>query len=89
LPSTISPNDEHNAAYANAIPKNLKPGLQAAPSIDGQIQNQKANQHDGLVNVFINKNRGSNERVLRCLSSKCISITNQFVQVIYERVLRC
>jgi len=47
------------------------------------LQNQKANQHDGLANVFINKNSGSNERVLRCLSSKCISITSQFVQVIY------
>ena len=33
--------------------------------------------------MFINKNRGSNERVLRCLNSKCISITRQFVQVIY------
>ena len=47
------------------------------------LQNQKANQHDGIVNMFINKNRGSNERVLRCLNSKCISITRQFVQVIY------
>ena len=33
--------------------------------------------------MFINKNRGSSERVLRCLSSKCISITSQFDQVIY------
>ena len=33
--------------------------------------------------MFINKNRGSNERVLNCLNSKCISITRQFVQVIY------
>ena len=47
------------------------------------LQNQKANQHDGIVNMFINKNRGSNETVLRCLNSKCISITRQFVIVIY------
>jgi hypothetical protein len=38
LPSTISLNNEHNAAYANAIPKNLKPGAQAAPSIDDQVR---------------------------------------------------
>jgi hypothetical protein len=37
------------------------------------LENQKANQHDGLVNMFINKSRGSNERVLRCLNSKSIS----------------
>ena len=47
------------------------------------LENQKANQHDGIVNMLINKSRGSNARVLRCLSSKCISITSQFVQVIY------
>ena len=47
------------------------------------LQNQKANQHDGIVDFFINKSRGSNERVLRCLNSKCISITSQFVQVTY------
>jgi hypothetical protein len=52
-------------------------------SLSVLLENQKANQHDGLVNVFINKSRGSNERVLRCLSSKCISIRSQFVQVIY------
>ncbi len=38
LPSTISPNDEHNAAYANAIPKNVKPGAQAVPSIEDQVR---------------------------------------------------
>ena len=47
------------------------------------LENQKANQHDGIVDLFINKTRGSNKRVLRCLNSKCISITSQFVQVIY------
>ncbi len=52
-------------------------------SLSVLLQNQKANQNDGIVNIFINKNRGSNERVLRCLNSKCISITRQFVQVIY------
>jgi hypothetical protein len=47
------------------------------------LQNQKANQHDGIVDLYINKSRGSNERVLRCLNSKCISMTSQFVRVIY------
>ena len=47
------------------------------------LHSQKANQHDGIVNMLINKNRGSNARVCQCLSSKCISITSQFVQVIY------
>ena len=47
------------------------------------LHSQKAYQHDGIVNMLINKNRGSNARVCRCLSSKCISITSQFVQVIY------
>ena len=51
-------------------------------SLSVSLENQKANQHDGIVNMFINNNRGSNERVLRCLNSKCISITRQFVQVI-------
>jgi hypothetical protein len=55
---------------------------QRVQSLSVLLQNQKANQND-IVNLFINKNRGSNERVLRCLNSKCISITSQFVQVIY------
>jgi hypothetical protein len=33
LPSTISPNDEHNA-----IPKKLKTGAQAAPSVEDQVR---------------------------------------------------
>lgn len=47
------------------------------------LENRKANQHDGKVDLSINKTRGSNERVLRCLNSKCIAITSRFVQVIY------
>jgi hypothetical protein len=38
LPSTISSNGEHDAAYANAIPKKLKTGAQAAPSIEDQVR---------------------------------------------------
>ena len=63
--------------------KRLNHFKQRMQSLSVLLQNQKANQHDGIVNMFINKNRGSNERVLRCLSSKCISIRNQFVQVTY------
>jgi hypothetical protein len=62
--------------------KRLNHFKQCAQSLSVLLQNQKANQND-IVNLFINKNRGSNERVLRCLNSKCISITSQFVQVIY------
>ena len=63
--------------------KRLNHFKQRMQSLSVSLENQKAIQHDGIVNMFINKNRGSNERVLRCLSSKCISITSQFVQVIY------
>ena len=63
--------------------KRLNHFKQCMQSLSVLLQNQKANQNDGIVNMFINKNRGSNERVLRCLCSKCISITSQFVQVIY------
>ncbi len=38
LPSTISANGEHDAAYANAIPKKLKTGAQAALSIEDQVR---------------------------------------------------
>lgn len=62
--------------------KRLNHFKQCVQSLSVLLQNQKANQND-IVNLFINKNRGSNERVLRCLNSKCISITRQFVQVIY------
>lgn len=62
--------------------KRLNHFKQCVQSLSVLLQNQKANQND-IVNLFINKNRGSNERVLRCLNSKCISITSQFVQVIY------
>ena len=62
--------------------KRLNHFKQRMQSLSVLLQNQKANQND-IVNLFINKNRGSNERVLRCLNSKCISITSQFVQVIY------
>lgn len=63
--------------------KRLSHFKQRMQTLSVLLQNQKANQHGGIVNLFINKNRGSNERVLRCLNSKCISITSQFVQVIY------
>ena len=63
--------------------KKLNHFKQRMQSLSVLLQNQKANQHDGVVNMFINKNRGSNERVLRCLNSKCISISRQFFQVIY------
>ena len=63
--------------------KRLNHLKQRMQSLSVLLQNQKANQHDGVVNMFININRGSNERVLRCLNSKCISISRQFVQVIY------
>ena len=62
--------------------KRLNHFKQRVQSLSVLLQNQKANQND-ILNLFINKNRGSNERVLRCLNSKCISITSQFVQVIY------
>jgi spore maturation protein CgeB len=67
--------------------KRLNHFKQRVQSLSVLLQNQKANQHDDIVNLFINKSRGSNERVLRWLSSKCISITSQFVQVIYLRHL--
>ena len=63
--------------------KRLNHFKQRMQSLSVSLENQKAIQHDGRVNMFINKNRGSNERVLRRLSSKYISITSQFVQVIY------
>jgi hypothetical protein len=63
--------------------KRLNHFKQRMQSLSVSLHCQKANQHDDIVNMFINKNRGSNERVLRCLNSKCISITRQFVQVIY------
>jgi len=63
--------------------KRLNYFKQRMQSLSVLLQYQKANQHDGIVNMFINKNRGSNERVLRCLNSKCISITSQCIQVIY------
>ena len=63
--------------------KRLNHFKQSMQTLSVTLHSQKANQHDGIVNMFINKNRGSNERVLRCLNSKCISITRQFVQVIY------
>jgi hypothetical protein len=63
--------------------KRLNHFKQRMQSLSVLLQNQKANQND-IVNLFTNKSRGSNERALRCLSSKCISITNQFVQVIYQ-----
>ena len=63
--------------------KRLNHFKQRVQSLSVLLENQKANQHDRIVSVFINKSRCSNERVLRCLSSKCISITSQFVQGIY------
>jgi hypothetical protein len=63
--------------------KRLNHFKQRVQTLSVLLENQKANQNDGIVNMFINKSRGSNERVLRCLSSKCISIRSQFVQVIY------
>jgi hypothetical protein len=49
------------------------------------LQNPKANQHDGIVNMFINKNRGSNERVLRCLNSKYKAICPSDLSVSFEQ----
>ncbi len=46
---------------------------QRMQSLSVLLENQKANQHDGKVDLSINKTRGSNERVLRCLNSKCNS----------------
>lgn len=63
--------------------KRLNHFKQRVQSLSVLLENRKANQHDGKVDLSINKTRGSNERVLRCLNSKCISITSQFVQVIY------
>ena len=45
---------------------------QRVQSLSVLLENRKANQHDGIVDLFINKTRGSNKRVLRCLNSKCI-----------------
>ena len=53
--------------------KRLNHFKQRVQSLSVLLQNQKANQND-IVNLIINKNRGINERVLRCLNSKCISI---------------
>ena len=50
--------------------KRLNHFKQRMQSLSVSLENQKAIQHDGIVNMFINKNRGSNERVLRCLNSK-------------------
>ena len=63
--------------------KRLNHFKQRVQSLSVLLENRKANQHDGKVDLSINKTRGSNARVLRCLNSKCISITSQFVQVIY------
>jgi hypothetical protein len=63
--------------------KRLNHFKQRVQSLSVLLENRKANQHDGKVYLSINKTRGSKARVLRCLNSKCISITSQFVQVIY------
>jgi hypothetical protein len=63
--------------------KRLNHFKQRMQSLSVSLHSQKANQNDGIVDLFINKTRGSNERVLRCLRSKCISISRQLVQVIY------
>ena len=42
--------------------KRLNHFKQRMQSLSVVLQNQKANQYDGVVNMFINKNRGSNEK---------------------------
>ena len=63
--------------------KRLNHFNQRVETLSNLLQNRKASHQNGIINLYINKSRGNNVRPLRCLNSKCITITSNYTKVLY------
>ena len=98
MPNSLSPPIPHRPTAANQmswdyLPPELKQIIfkfkrlnhfnQRVETLSKLLQNRKVAHQNGIINLYIFKSRGNNERPLRCLNSKCISISTDSTKVLY------
>ena len=63
--------------------KRLNHFQQRVQTLSKLFENRKSVQQNGNVHLFISKTRGTSDRPLRCLKSKCIKITGDSTSIVY------